>query len=114
MSAIILEFPTSPTRFSARVEVREHWSRNGELCFWRVMAIDHNGAHLVDSFADPAEAEDFAEGFRRRYREIFAKDIARRRGARRVAAPWWIEEDHKAQASRDAPPDGWDDRGGAA
>lgn len=100
MSAEILLFPANPSRFVPRVEVREHWSHEGRLCHFRVMALDHNGEHLIDSFADPDEAEDFAKGFRLRYREEFAGDIARRRAAKsqRTPAPWWVDPDRGGAA----------------
>lgn len=101
MSARILLFPATPGRFTCRVEVREHWTRGGELCHFRVMALDWNGEHLIESFPDPEEAAEFAEGFRLAHRDVFAKDIARRLGdhARRSQVRlWYVEGDHGGAA----------------
>ncbi|QZN98537.1 hypothetical protein [Chenggangzhangella methanolivorans] len=65
------------------------------------MALDHNGEHLIESFPDPDEATEFAEGFRIAYREVFAQDIARRRNAAHRQCGQvrlWCVEDHGGAA----------------
>lgn len=93
MSAQVLLFPMSAGQFVPRVEVREHWSRDGRRCSFAVTVYDHHGLHVVETCPDPDEAEAYATGFREAHRE-FARDRARRKlASTRAPKPWWIDAD---------------------